>query len=75
MRQDLWQSIQRVQEDGRFLFASLKPGDYKLLAFAAAPSNEIEFFAWLANFADRALAVKIEEGSQQVIDPPAITPD
>jgi hypothetical protein len=69
------QPFRRVQENGRFLFANLKPGDYKLLTFAAAVFDSESFYDWIDKFADRALTVKVEEGSQQAVDPPVITPD
>jgi hypothetical protein len=71
----LGQTIRRVPEDGRFLFTNLKPGTYKLLAFAATLFDSENFYDWIDKFADRALTVKVEEGSQQALDPPVITPD
>ncbi len=63
--------VRSASEDGRFLFTSLKPGEYKALAFASTEFSDP--YDQIVKFEDRALPVNIEEGSQQAVDPPVMT--
>ncbi len=62
-------------EDGRFLYPSAKPGEYKLLSFGAPRLEAADAYDWIAQFADRAVTVKVEESSQQAVDPPFVNID
>jgi hypothetical protein len=66
-RVDLYRAVV-TDSNGRFLMASLAPGDYKLLAW-----ESIKEFAWfdpdvLARFESRGRNVHITESSNETID-------
>jgi hypothetical protein len=46
-----------------------------VLAFAALQAQEADLSDVIAQFEDRAATVKVDEGSQQLIDPTAIPPN
>jgi hypothetical protein len=68
------QALFPMNDDGRFSYGSLKPGDYKVLGLASVQLNLGDVYDWIAKFGDRAVPVRIEEGSHQVVDLPAINP-
>jgi Carboxypeptidase regulatory-like domain len=72
---DLAQMFTFAVEDGRFLYPSAKPGEYKLLSFGAPRLEAADAYDWIAQFADRAVTVKVEESSQQAVDPPLVNID
>jgi hypothetical protein len=65
-RQDLYRTATSDQ-DGRFTFANVPPGDYKILAWEDVPRGAYTDPAFLKNYEERGRAITIDKGETESV--------
>jgi hypothetical protein len=70
-RLDLYRTVTSDQE-GRFTFANVAPGEYKVLAWEDVPRGAYTDAAFLKNYEDRGRSVTIEKGETESVQIPVI---
>ena len=71
---DLFKSA-NTDQDGRFSFTGLKPGEYKVFAWEKVESGAWQDPAFLEPIEAKGKKVKVEKGAAQTVDPEIIPAD
>jgi hypothetical protein len=70
-RLDLYRTTTSDQ-DGRFTFANVAPGDYKILAWEDVPRGAYTDPAFLKNYEERGRAITVDKGESESVQIPVI---
>jgi hypothetical protein len=72
-RMDLYRTATSDQQ-GRFTFANVPPGDYKVLAWEDVPRGAYTDPSYLKNYEDRGRSITVDKGESESVQVPVISP-